>query len=127
MLTIRQEQLDDLQKGSLRNFKDRMIEHIAKFFPKQLTALGETKARDLVQYGIEHAAQFGIETERDVCLYIDLMVVFGRDLETSDKLPCASRILHDKYTDFPAHKIDVLYDAALAQLREQINRERIGG
>jgi len=127
MWTIRQKQIDAFRKDAVQRFENRMIEHIAKFFPKQSEALGESTVRETIRLGVKQSAEFGIVTERDVCLYIDLMMIFGLDLERSDALPCASRILRDMANNYPANKIDVLYDAALAQLKDQITRERIGG
>ena len=39
----------------------------------------------MVQYGIKRAAVYGFTAKRDVCKYIDLMILFGRDFDTDKR------------------------------------------
>jgi len=127
MLRIRNEQWTELSSATQRSFEQRMVVHLRKFFPQQCEALGATDLQDTIAHGIERAKTYDIVTERDVCLYIDLMMVFGRDFDTNPNLSWASYLLQDPHVNYPAHKIDQLYDTALRELKTQAAWEQNGG
>src|ERR1700719_2267066 len=110
LLAMRQAQLAAFSQAEVQKFEDRMLTHLRQFFPKQCAALKEPQLHELIQYGIRRAAGHQITSERDVCKFIDLMIVFGRDFDADKKLPWAGRILRNRAT---AHsKIQSLYVAA---------------
>jgi hypothetical protein len=119
MLEIRQEQIERLSEAASKNFEDRMLVRLEKFFPQHFTALGEEKTRFLVQFGVERAKTYSIASERDVCKYIDLMVSFGVEFDTDPKLPWASQILNDPSLKNPRLKTDTLFKAGLDHLAHQ--------
>jgi hypothetical protein len=47
----------------------------------------------MVRHGIQRAKVYGIKSRRDVCKYIDLMIVFGRDFDTNKRTGWAREIL----------------------------------
>jgi hypothetical protein len=110
MWTIRQGQVDAFKQVATNNFESRMVEHIAKFFPKQLVALGEQTARQTIQYGIQRAEAYGIVAERDVCKYVDLVFLFGRDFDK--EYVWAQNALTDEEVPEPAVRIGDLYELA---------------
>jgi hypothetical protein len=116
MLIIRSEQLAVLNRAQTSKFEDAMLVHLKKFFPKKVKA-GEPKIRKTIQYGIKQAGTHGIVSERDVCKYIDLMMVFGSDFDTDKKLPWAAEIL--KKEQAPEEKIDALMKKADKQLKKK--------
>jgi hypothetical protein len=119
MLTIREEQLAAFSRVKVKAFEDRVFEHLLKFFPKQLKALGDERARETIQYGIGRAANYGIRGERDVCKYIDLMIVFGRDFDRDPNLPQARTTLNDKTLKSSGARINRLYDEATGSFGRQ--------
>ncbi len=116
-LTIRQAQLAILSRIELRKFEDWMVEHLNKFFPGQCEAAGEEQIRATIQYGVKRAASYGITTERDVCKYIDLMVVFGRDFDEDRRFAWTRDILGKE--ENPSRKIEALHEAAKGHLRRR--------
>jgi hypothetical protein len=116
MLTIRQAQFAVLSQLEVRKFEDWMLVHLKKFFPKQCAALGDTQLRETVQHGIERAAGHGLTAKRDVCKYIDLMIVFGRDFDADKRLPWAGEILGKRRN--PSATIRALHEAARQHLRQ---------
>lgn len=110
VLTIRFEQLDVFSQQERRKFQDWMVAHLTRFFPQRCTALGgESKVRDLIWYGVGRSAAYGITSKRDVCKYVDAMMVLGRDFDTDDRFGWAPRILNQPW---PAgDKISALYEA----------------
>jgi hypothetical protein len=115
MLTIRKEQLAVFGPLGEKTFEDRVIAHLKKVFPEQSESLGEPKLRETIQYGAQRAAAYRIISERDVCKYIDLMVLYGSDFDKDPKLPWAQSILQNKGIKDPTIKIDNLFNAAKAQ------------
>jgi hypothetical protein len=66
-----------------------------------------------VSDGIQRATAYGIEDNSDITVYLDLMIVFGREF---DQLPWACAILEDSDISSSADRVAWLYDAAVAQL-----------
>ncbi len=119
-MQIRKEQMETLSDCMLRKFEDSMVAHVEKFFPEQYSALGEAGVREMVRYGIERAETYGIVSERDVCKYVDVMFMYGRDFDTDPKLSWAAGILNDKRPQEPSERVDRL-------CREVMERQGIGG
>jgi hypothetical protein len=93
VFVIRREQMDALSKSMEQNFEKRMVNHISEFFPDQVGKLGNTGVLKTIRYGIRKAASYGIDKECDVCKYIDLMIVFGRDFDANPAYEEAKRVL----------------------------------
>jgi hypothetical protein len=113
-LTIRQAQMDAFSQVEVQKFEDWMVSHLKQFFPTQSQALGEPQLREMISHGIRRAADHGITTERDVCKFIDLMIVFGRDFDRDNKSAWAGQILANRKT--ARSKIRSLYEAAELRL-----------
>jgi hypothetical protein len=113
-LTIRQAQMDVFSQVEIQKFEDWMVAHLNKFFPAQSQASGELQLRELIQHGIHRAANHGITTERDVCKFIDLMIVFGPEFDRDNKSAWAGQILSNRKT--ARSKIRSLYEAAEMRL-----------
>src|SRR5882724_11501034 len=94
-MIIRKQQMVFLSQARTGNFEDRVAEHLNRCFPAECQAMGSKRVLELIRYGIERAATHGVNLERDVCKYIDLMLVFGHDFDGDPNTPWASRILED--------------------------------
>jgi hypothetical protein len=116
MLTIRQEQIAVFSELEVEKFEEWMLAHLRKFFPAQCRLAGEPRLREMIQKGIERADSYHITVRRDVCKYIDLMVVLGRDFDRDRRYPWAGQIL--ARTGLPAQKMSNLLTAAQQHLRE---------
>ena len=108
MLIIRKEQMGVLE--------DRMMVHLQRFFPQQSAALGESGIRETIRYGIERAESYGIVDEGDVSKYLDLMIVFNQDFDTSPETSRAGLILNQEFLTDPASKVERLCDEAMKSL-----------
>src|SRR5262249_44287198 len=92
-LAMRPSQMAEFSRVEVQKFKSWMLVHLNKFFPTECQSAGEMHIKETIQYGIKRAASYGITSKSDVCKYIDLMVVFGRDFDTDRGLPWASEVL----------------------------------
>lgn len=115
MLTIRPEQMKVLSQEEVRKYVERVAVHLRKYFPRQCDAQGEAQLRDTIQRGIRRAAGYGIITQREVCKFIHLMIVFGRDFDTDQRYPWAEEILRAQSS--PRVKIELLHRTAVMRLR----------
>jgi hypothetical protein len=122
MLTIRKEQMAAFGPIGLKAFEERVVMHLKKIFPGQSESLGEPKLRETIQYGTQRAAAYRITSERDVCKYIDLMILYGPDFDKDPNLPWVQSILQNGAIRNPATKIDRLYKAA--KKNTKIHRKR---
>jgi len=115
MLLIRKEQLQVLAASRRKDFESRLISHLRKWFPDQTAQLGETGLRTWISHGHQRAAEYGFASERDICKYLDLMLVFGRDFDTDPKYAWASLFLSGKSLHTPSVRMNRLIAAALRQ------------
>jgi hypothetical protein len=107
--------METLSNLSLRKFEDRMAAHLERCFPAECRALGPDEVRQEIRYGIQRASTYGIDLERDVCRYIDLMFAFGRDFDMDPRQSWAGRILKDDSIDNATAKVERLYSTAKEQ------------
>ncbi len=112
-MIIRGQQMDVLNRVAVRKFELRMAEHLQRCFPAECGRLGEAGLQDGIRDGIKRAESHGFSLQRDVCKYIDLMFVFGRDYDCD---PWAAGILADDTFDDPSLKMDRLFSAAKRQI-----------
>ena len=115
LLSIRAAQMAAFSQNQVQKFEDWMCAHARKFFPKQCSKFSEAQLRELIEDGIKRAAAHGITSERDVCKFIDLMIVFGREFDTKSGPAWAAEIL--ARNNEPAAKITGLYAAATQRLK----------
>lgn len=115
MLTIRKEQLAVFGPVGKKIFEDKVLAHLKKVFPEKYEALGEPKLRETIQYGTQRATSYRITSERDVCKYIDLMILYGRDFDKDPAHTWAQSILQNQAIRNPTAKIERLYKAAQKQ------------
>jgi len=94
-----------------------MVTHLRESFTKQTELLGETKLREAIRHGIKRAAVYGISIERDVCKYVDLMMVWGPDFDQDQKLPWAGQTLRTR--NDPSLKTSVLVETAKKKMQEK--------
>lgn len=113
MLKIRKEQDEELGKIALKRFEDSMVEHVKEFFPKYYEIHGEPLIRKVIQYAVQRAENYDFVTERDVCLYINLVFLLGSNFDTDKQLPWTVEILKDEMITSSAMRIDRLYDKAM--------------
>ena len=87
MLSIRPEQMAAFEQAALKRFEDEMLAHIKTYFPNHWRIIGEAQLRKVIQYSVSQAEQYGLTTQREVCLYLNLMLLLGSDFDTDIQLP----------------------------------------
>ena len=98
------------EQAALKRFEDEMLEHIKTYFPNHWRIIGETQLRKVIQYSVSQAEQYGLTTQREVCLYLNLMLLLGSDFDTDVQLPWAEEVLMDEMIIDPYVRIERLYE-----------------
>lgn len=118
MLTLRPEQVAKFDEVAQKRFEDWMVLHIRECFPDDSKEHSEANIRQLIRYGIKRGASYVIESGPDLCKYIDIMVMYGRDFDLDPELEWPQEILSDRELADPTDKVASLYAAAIADLAE---------
>jgi len=103
MLVIRKKQIEALDRQSEKLFLDRMIDHLYEIFPDRCEELGsKAQIRDMARQGLIQARGYGIDTEQDVALYVDIMFGIGPDFPDGEDMAWARSILENEGLRGPA-------------------------
>lgn len=115
MIIIRKEQMAAFEAASVRRFEGDMIAHWHRFFPAYLRGLDEETMRAAIAHGVERAAAHGLIAEQDACLYLDVMLLFGRDFDRDPRRGWAAQILAEARLAKPRLKARVLFEEAMSR------------
>ena len=108
MLVIRKKQMEALDSHSEKLFLDRMVDHLYEIFPDKCQELGSrAQVRKVARQGLEQAQGYGIDTEQDVALYVDIMFGIGPDFPDGEDMAWARSILENDSLIGPA-KMDLI-------------------
>jgi hypothetical protein len=96
MLVIRKRQKEALDRHSEKLFLDRMVDHLHEIFPDRCQELGsKAQIRELARQGLEQARAYGIDTEEDVALYVDIMFGIGPEFPVGEDMAWARSVLEN--------------------------------
>lgn len=95
-MVIRDEQMRVFERAAEREFENRMIERIHKYFPKHGKMLDAAQLRALVTLALERARGYGLTTERNVALYLDVVCLLGSAFDGDPQMPWAAEILANR-------------------------------
>lgn len=112
MFKMRREQKAAFRERVLCDYETRVLAHVDRCFPERRATLGEGGVREVIRLGVDRAAAHGITTEREVCKFIDLMLVFGIDFDQQQAW--AKEALEAGGRD-PFAKVSQLYERAIQE------------
>ncbi len=113
MLIIRNKQKAALGTVVLLNFEHEMALHLQKFTPIQYKTLGEEGVRKVIRLGVGRAEKYGLSNHDPVRFYLELMFMFGSDLDTDSQLSWVSQILTDPEIKDQTARVALLYDKTM--------------
>ncbi len=116
MWVIRRQQIAALEAAQSRRFEEQLAAHLRRHFPGPCARLGEAGLREAIRHGRRKAARYRIVAERDVCKFVSLALVFGRDFDEDPRLPWAGAILRGAGDAGPTLRVNRLYLEALERL-----------
>jgi hypothetical protein len=125
MLHVRNEQMQAFEQEALKRFEDGMVEHIKKNFPKPMELAGLQAVRETIRLGIDKSRAYSLETEHEMCLYIDLTIMLGAGFDTDPQLPWANITLNDEAVSSSVKRIEKLYDKVMDYLNCVVGRDNL--
>jgi hypothetical protein len=126
MLTIRKEQMKVFGRVTMQEFEKDMVLHLMHFFPDESAAMGDKALRAHIRHAIARAKEYSVTSERDLCKYLNLTMVYGRDFDTDPNLEWMKDFLADPEVPNPGERMARLHAEALYRLElEEENRKTI--
>jgi len=114
MIVIRNTQLARMGLG---NVKQRLRSHLQRVFPTEFAVLDTQKTIDqTIDHGVKRAQDNGFNCDRDMCKYLDLMFVFGRDFDVEQSW--AQAVLREKGIGPDVSVMECLFHVAKQHVKE---------
>lgn len=117
MFVLKNQQIEVYKEIALKNFEDKMLNHIKEFFPNHFNMIPEDCIREIIQLGYEKAKGYGFTTQRNVCLYINIMLVVGSNFDVDPMYSWVSTHLVDS-GDYPNVRMNRLSDESFKMLEK---------
>ena len=97
MLTIRKEQLRELEQCVLDEFRKRMLKQLREGFQECTSQMSDEDLNLFVKSGIKKAQSYGILEVGDIEYFLEFLVTEGEDFEEKD--PKTKEILSNPQFD----------------------------
>jgi hypothetical protein len=114
MTTISGKSMEGFRESLFRNFQIRTLAHMKRCFPEKCAELEDAMLEELIHYASQRASDYGFVNEREVCKFVDLALLFGRDFDRDPSLDWAQGILLDPDFELATERADELYDQGIA-------------
>jgi len=112
MLVIRKDQLTVLGQSALEN---RLLAHIEAHFPVHWRLIDRKALLQVIQIGKANARRYSLSTQREIGLFVGLMLYFGSAFDTDYQLPWIAQ-LSDADAPDPFSRLANAHEAATAYL-----------
>lgn len=99
MLIIRKEQMAVFEKHLDSRFHTFLRKHIREYMAVDEKDLSNPGVDELIKLAISRASSYRVTMERDIAMFLDLMILKGRDFDSDPKLLWARKILDSKDSD----------------------------
>lgn len=90
MLRITARQVHTITEPPLRA---QLADQLARYFPARCRYLGAMRLDDAVRAYMQAARHHGMHTEREIAVYVHLMVLLGHDMHRDPQIPWVGRLL----------------------------------
>jgi hypothetical protein len=116
MLIVRRQQVASLSSRAEAAFESRMVAHLRRSFPDRCAEGSDEFLLKAVRSGLRKAETYTITSRQDICLFLNLLTVFGEDFDCDPAFPWARKILRDP--ELGSWRMKCLVDRAMTHLRE---------
>lgn len=118
MLTISKTQLEVFAQYALGQFENRMLEHMRRYFPGHVALLDEAGLRATIGFARQRAADHGMTSQREVCYFLNLMLMLGGGFADDPQLPWIQQYLADDAAQGRPDRMDRLYGKTVEYLEQ---------
>jgi hypothetical protein len=116
VLVIRSEQFNALARIPRLDYEDSLIRHFHRFYPVECEHAGAEQVRKLIRYGIDRAIVHGYGSQREIALYINLMLILGCDFDRDPQYPWAGEQLNDTSIEDDFQRIQRVFQTTIDYL-----------
>ena len=124
MLVLRTSQREALSSGQEASFLLRMTTHLRGHFPGATAGLDRETLLGLTRAALHRARSFGLASERDLCLYLNLCAELGWELEEKEENGWVAETLGDGSYGDPGDRLRWIYGEALRRQGVEAANER---
>lgn len=119
MFTIRKEQIYKLKEISINEFVLDMIDHVRIYFPEETEPFDNESLEEFIRKILEKAKSYDLKSERDVCKFINLVMVFGFDFDTNSDTIWMYKMLTDESEPNPVVRLNDCYNQVSRRLKDE--------
>lgn len=120
---VRPDQIRVLEIAQRQRLIERLAGHVAATFEPIVAQIGPARARTAIENALERASLYGIETDGDLCEFVNVVFVLGDTFPFAPEFAWARRILELRgpSAEWKLQRVrqratDILTDRALAEL-----------
>lgn len=117
MLKFTSDQIEAIRPSVLSRFESGLLQHTERYFRNHWRALGAEPLRETIRLGIARAKIHRLVSQRDVYLYVGVMLYLGSGFDTDLQLPWARRLLEGEDIAFGPSRAESVYDEAREHMR----------
>lgn len=118
MLTIRKQQMAVMEAHMRRRFQTDLLKRLRRDLRDETSATDDDQLLELIENGVLRAQRYGITIERDVSLYVVLMVLYSPHFEEREDMAWARKILLKPSLNGEA-KMRLIYQMLAARQQDQ--------
>lgn len=116
-MIVRVAQLNVAEKSAETAFQQRLLSHVEEFFPVHYRVVGRERLCDVIEVARNKSKSFCFESERDIYLYLSLMLYLGSHFDRDPQIPWALATLQDPEEPSPGARMDKTYEAVTEYLK----------
>ena len=114
-MIIRTQQMQALGRYAQEAFETRLLAHIQECFPVHRREVGPDRLRLVIRQGTENAARYGMRGQREIYLFVSLMLYFGSSFDTDPQLGWSAGLQNPSEPD-SFLRLEATYDSAVEYL-----------
>ncbi|MEP7122588.1 MAG: hypothetical protein ABJE95_16820 [Byssovorax sp.] len=115
MFVMTGHQREAFRARGFADLREALLAHVIECFPARAAEFEAVALARHVEDGMRRAEGHGLRLERDICAYVELMIVFGSGFETDPRCPWATALRPGEEHD-PSARIQATFAGALAAL-----------
>lgn len=119
MFTIRHQQIQILSKNSRVSFIHKMSEHLRHHFPEDTQSISNSVLHDKIDSALYSAASFGIDSDQDVCRYLNLSLYLGWSFLSDPEYAWVITMLSERGTESVGKRLVEVQRQALFEIESQ--------
>lgn len=129
MLKINNSQVLKFKEHFVSDFENELLIHVKTYFQGHYQMAGEEGIRKTIRYCFTKCKQYKFTTKRNICLYLNNMLMLGSNFDDDPQYPWARLISKDiKFKDSVSHIDDIssnameVFEAFAGTENKHINR-----